>query len=419
MKGYASMSWPRVVFVPLAALLACESDSASGPNATGEYSTAFGRWQPGPFDTCTAAQHDRYSTVGPVGVLYPTWHPPVEPEGGCSYGHDHGRDPRGSDLSSEVGPIPFGFANEALVAYDPNTVRHEDHVGHKIEWENDVEMRFNDAVSQSLFRVTCDVLTKLHQGTHSKDAYTNNLHELAYHIRCSDGTGMSVTIMAAIGEPGEFVSSCDGRHIQAGPPNPLGSPSGGGKRIIADRQCVVEHVLVPDGERSSFSSGLRESWQVSQSIRTEGGHRLAHINPYFQVLFPSRYFDPVAVDGVARPMDLCYEVEPNGDQTRDSICEEVTADRSILGITYDDPRTAFDGAQRFVDINSNSVTNADGPDVWYTDPFGHHARVEPFTGSIRQFIARIDNERGIGLSGPNIGRERDYGDRSSGVHPPN
>src|SRR2546426_5048090 len=48
-----------------------------------------------------------------------------------SFGHDHGRDPRGSALYREVGPIPFGYANEQLDVYDPLTTRHEDHFGHK------------------------------------------------------------------------------------------------------------------------------------------------------------------------------------------------------------------------------------------------------------------------------------------------
>src|SRR5205807_1369689 len=87
---------------------------------------------------CQRAEvHNSYSVVGPDRKLYPTWHPPVDPVTGCSFGHDHGRDPRGSALYAEVGPIPFGYANEQLDVYDPANPRHEDHFGHKIEWEND------------------------------------------------------------------------------------------------------------------------------------------------------------------------------------------------------------------------------------------------------------------------------------------
>ena len=33
-----------------------------------------------------------------------------------------------------VGAIPFAYANEQLVTWDPANQRHEDHVGHKVEW---------------------------------------------------------------------------------------------------------------------------------------------------------------------------------------------------------------------------------------------------------------------------------------------
>lgn len=62
--------------------------------------------------------------------------------------------------------------------------------------------------------------------------------------------------------------------------------------------------------------------------------------------------------------------------------------------TFDDRRSVFDGVRRTVDINSNFVDNAGGPEIWYTDPFGHHGRTTPFAGSIRQQIARINNDRG-------------------------
>jgi hypothetical protein len=349
--------------------------------------------------------------------VYPTWHPPVDPQSGCTFGHDHGRDPSGSDLYSSVGDIPLGYANEQLDIFDPGMSRHEDHVGHKVEWENDIEMRAGNGVASSLFAVTCDVLTKLHQGTHSKDAFTNNMHELVYHIECSDGTRMSLTMMAAIGTPGEFVASCErGRHIQVGPASPVTSPNGGGHRAIPDRQCINQDILVSNGN-SNFGT-LRESWEISQSIRTSNGKRLAHINPYYQVVAPSRFFDPALPDGTGRPIDLCFEVGPNGETAGGDLCEESTAGGALASLAHDDPQSRFNGADRFVDINSNDISNADGPNVWFTDPLGHNASEQPFPGSVRQFIATMDNET-IDIHGPQIGRNRDYGAPGLGVHPPN
>jgi hypothetical protein len=198
---------------------------------------------------------------------------------------------------------------------------------------------------------------------------------------------------------------------------PANSPEGGGKRAIPDRACVEQHILVSEGEESNLGSGLRESWEISQSIRTEGGRRLASFNPYFQVLFPSRYYDAAQPDGVGRTIDLCYEVEANGDRTRTELCDESTAGGTIVDMVYSDPRSLFNGVRRFVDINSNTVTNEDGPSTWYTDPFGHNASSEPFPGSIPQFIAAVNNDRGIRISGPAIGRDRDHG--GPGIHSPN
>ena len=76
----------------------------------------------------------------------------------------------------------------------------------------------------------------------------------------------------------------------------------------------------------------------------------------------------------------------------------------------------FKGTRRFVDVNSNRVSNLDGPSVWYTDSLGQNGRTEPFPGSIRQWIAVRDNSS-FDLSGGVIGRDRDYDAR--GVHAPN
>ena len=103
--------------------------------------------------------------VGPNGALY-RLHPSLDPATGteCAFGHEHGRDPRGSQLwktkqiqrafyfdadgdgrmSAEEeawAGLPFGYVNaQADIWFDRAkiaTMRHEDHVGHKVEWAND------------------------------------------------------------------------------------------------------------------------------------------------------------------------------------------------------------------------------------------------------------------------------------------
>jgi hypothetical protein len=397
-------------------LAGCLNSSTAPDLASAPPSRAFGIWSPGVNETCTKEQHDAFSVVGPDGKKYPTWHPPSDPASGCSFGHEHGRDPRGSRLYGMVGPRPFAYANEQLVTWDPTNQRHEDHVGHKVEWENDISMRVNSDIASPLFDVRCDVLVKLHQGTHSKDAFTNNVHELVYHIVCNDGTAMHVTMLAAIGKPGEFVRSCDGStHVTVGAPTPLNSPPGGGQRLIPDRECVIEHMLVGSTRTSNMSAALHESWQTSNQLKREDGRTIASFDPYFQVPSPSRYYDPAAPALVGRPIDMCYATESNGDRARGGVCAESTGNGAITGITWDDPRSPFNGVRRLVDINGNRIDNEDGPLVWFTDPYGRHGRPDPFPGSVRQVIARINTA--LDPHGPTIGQNRSYG--GPGVRAPN
>lgn len=372
------------------------------------HASALGLWQPSGPDTCTQEIHDRYSVVGPDGLRYPTWHPPVDPETGCTFGHEHGRDPSGSKLFREVGNIPFGYANEHLHASGFNAHRHEDHVGHKVEWENDMPMRIGDTGNATLV-VSCNVLTKLHQGSHSPDAFTNNLHEVVYHLRCTDGTAFSATLLTPIGTPGQLVASCQrDRVIVAGTATPPTSPNGGGKRAVPDVACLQAHVLDGTLDRPRFDRALHESWEISASLRRVDGSVLASFDPYYQVVDPSRYYDPELERVMGRPIDLC---SLPGIQGRDR-CQSIGSD----SVEWNDPRSPFKGVRRFVDVNGNRVRNANGPEVWYTDPLGRNGRTEPFPGSIRQWIARRDNT-GLDLHGAVMGKDRSYD--APGVRAPN
>ncbi|MEQ1693635.1 MAG: hypothetical protein ABMA00_20265, partial [Gemmatimonas sp.] len=176
-------------------------------------------------------------------------------------------------------------------------------------------------------------------------------------------------------------------------------------------------ILVAPGQRSDFGV-LHESWETSNEVRTAEGKRLVVFNPYFQVFRPSRFFDPTVAGVVGRPTALCATTI--GDrQARSSECDGLTStvSGSLLSVDYDDARSGFNGARRQVDINDNVVSNAGGPTVWYSDPFGRNARTAPFPGSIRQVIASVNNDYGVGVNGPVIGGDRVYG--GSGTRAPN
>ena len=167
------------------------------------------------------------------------------------------------------------------------------------------------------------------------------------------------------------------------------------------------------GTSSDFGTGLHESWQTSNDIRTADGHSLASFDPYFQVNFPSRFHDPALPGLVGRPIDLCFLPVA---RARGGACQESIRNGAVAGIAYDDPRSAFNGVQRHVDINSIRIDNKDGPTIWYTNPFGRGAKTEPFPGSVRQVLSRVDNSA-LRISGPSLGFNRYYGDPRS--HAPN
>jgi hypothetical protein len=156
----------------------------------------------------------------------------------------------------------------------------------------------------------------------------------------------------------------------------------------------------------------------ASSVRSEDGRGLASFDPYFQATLPSRFYDPAAPNVTGRPIDVCYLVGPNGERASGGACDESTGSGTITGVTFNDPRSRFNGATRIMDVNSIRIRNEEGPRVWFTDPFGRHGRPDPFPGSIRQVIARMTNELGeLNPSGPGIGRNRPYGEQ--GVHAPN
>jgi hypothetical protein len=392
-------------------LLAACGGGDPGVPSDAPRSVAMNAWTPGPNDSCTQADHDRFATLGPDGKVYPTWHPALDPQTGCSFGHDHGRDPSGSDLYGKVGALPFGYANEQQVIYDASTIRHEDHVGHKVEWANDIDLE----AGGGQFRLRCDVLTKLHQGTHSKDAFTNNLHELNYNIQCGDGSEARITVLTAIGTPGEFRESCTGNMIQAGTATPATSPNGGGVRIIPTRNCV-EQIKVAEGNSSNYFE-LNENWEVNVFVEKQGGGRVFSANPYYQVRNASRFYDPAVHPVVGRQITACDEINTGNLKLRGDYCEDATQGGVVSGIPFDSPTSTFDGARRVVDVNNNNWNNEDGPDVWYTNPFGKAGSPDPFPGSIRQFVSRRSNDVGLDANGPVIGQNSDFG--GNGVHAPN
>jgi hypothetical protein len=79
---------------------------------------------------CPEEVHAKYTTTGPDGQTYPTWHPPVDLEHGCYFDHEHGSDP-GSYLGFEHSGMPaFGYTAAQAGISEP-------HAGYKVFVSND------------------------------------------------------------------------------------------------------------------------------------------------------------------------------------------------------------------------------------------------------------------------------------------
>lgn len=398
-------------------------------------------WTPTAADTCSAALHRSYSTIGPDGKRYPTWHPPTvtDPVTGqtCTFGHEHGQDPAKSDIYDWVtaflqGPggerqrgLPFGYVSEASMpheGHDPVVMRHEDNVGHKVFVANNVKLVTKSPrgylmteVDGQPVPVECDYLMKLHQGSHSADAFKNNAHELTYAVRCNDGTELITSTLTRFGNANEFNRACEPAVVV--PTSGSDLPDGpGGQRLIPDRTCVDRYVLVPGTARSDLW-GVYEVWQSLGRISDHDGTVLAQFDPWFGVRNPSRYFDPAVEGGSAPTLGTRWLTDAaDGGQARgfpwSTIAED--ADRDQYS-----PASPFDGAQRDFYLQGTTVDNAAGSQVWWANAYGEHAMAEEFAGGVRQWISTTDTTGYPELERTQRGLADDFGPTGSGVHAPN
>jgi hypothetical protein len=363
---------------------------------------------------CSRAVHDRYWNYGADGKVYPSWHPPVDPITGCAFGHEHGDDPKQYLLDSQATnyhyamerPVVFGYANERLYDLDRVNFRDEDHVGHKIMIANN--MPYGGAGVPNGIR--CGMMVKYHQGTHSADAMSNNLHEVVLYANCNNGMFTRWSALQPFGRPSFVETNCTPGNNNfgyvTGPAVPANSPTGGGARNLPDGGCAQ-------------STGFRmaEDWPVDHDLTLPGAPGQASgifgFGFYLQVADASRFVDlsnPAALT-IGRPSNICYLATHPGYSS-----PECTAIRLLPGmVTWDDTRSPWKGAIRLVHFNQYSLDDPSGRVRWYTDVYGKNASTapDPQNGIVIEQLLRGNfaevNE------GPQIGRDFSH----PTVHAPN
>lgn len=457
----------------------CEAGAHSGHDGCTEpddpNSTAYkNSWKPSQFDTCTKDEHDAYAVVGPDGKLYPGWHPPIHTRDDgstCTFGHEHGDDPRASSIYSwtmsqyaaeaqgngrtvttldeasgeyldvatdrKLG-LPFGYGSERLTAYslaNPDRAavhRHEDDPGHKVIVSNAQALgqQFRTSTGATV-NLECSYLIKMHQGSHSSDATKNNTHELVYAVSCNDGTQTLATTMSQFGNANELFASCT-RPFNSTQTVPLAVPTvgstlpngPGGKRYIPTRDCIEQYVMNGTQNGSGAQDDLRgtpvagnagwwwagyEQWQSANTITKADGTLLAQYEPWFGVQNPARYYvgNGETDTVVGYTNDLAWE---SGNQLAWAPWSSQLAASPETPIDKKSPESYFNGAVRDAWLARTLVRNKSGAEVLYADPWGGNAQAKAFPGSMRVVVSSVDNSGYIKSTTPSVTRRFQHTD---------
>lgn len=406
------------------------------PPPSAPFSKAYRLWRPvAPYDTAPSWLHESYWTYGPDGKVYDTWHPPraVNPETGqlVTFGHEHGDDQSKSDLYPSSGAIAFGYVNEffATCACDTPGLcsRNEDHVGHKVAVVN------NNFLAKG---GTVDFLIKLHQGSHGADALTNPSHELVIHAKHDSGPlEMKWRTLHPFGLVNQFADAASGNKQTIKLTSPAASPStqpyGSVLRIIPSKRAMAEapagwpHLETWNGgpERSIYQGGVKI---------VDLSHHL-----YFSIVDPSRYYDETTTNKIARTIDLCYDPSSplynrvtQGPGVVLSKFPSGSAVRALPGshpIAWNDPRSPFRGATRFLELDRINLRNGSGQTKIWTNAYGTQMSLAKTSAGgvvVEQYLS-VDmsgEDQGGSTQGPNHGLTPviDYSDGGqNGVHAPN
>ena len=266
-------------------ITSCDGGGGIADNSVAR-SSAMSLWSPTGYASCSKADHDRYVVTGPDGKLYPTWHPPVDTVKGCSYGHDHGRDPHGSALYAAVGDLPFGVAAEALGAWDSGSVLREGHANQKVEWQNGVMLQQEVGGQREDIGVRCDFLVKFHQATPGENS--TDPGELVYHVKCDDGTEIHATTLVRPNDSatittadGARLAFFDPRFGTAAPSRMVDSRSRSAAQMLLDL-CGRRGDVAHSGKCEGFPSlqAQRQVYFNQTGIYNGGGPTVWYTDPF-------------------------------------------------------------------------------------------------------------------------------------------
>lgn len=238
---------------------------------------------------CAGWVHERHTAPGPDGRVYPTWHPQVDPEYGCAFGHEHGSDPR-EFLGFRYSGMP-AFGHVSTAADMPGELA--THSGFKIYVAND------DLRGKAWMVV-------LHQGTANPRRTRARYHAVEVWM-VKRRSGRLLAHVAQMADFGAFIPNCGG--AAGAMPN----------RLIPQVGC----------------EGADEAWTGQLDV---GGRFRA--TPLFAVANPATRFHPDDPDGIHPNEGACGPGDPFGWASRCKGDERSIAHPRWV-LANDGPRNVF------------------------------------------------------------------------------
>jgi hypothetical protein len=215
--------------------------------------TSTGGGVPQAGQLCPAWVHDASTTRGPDEKPYPTWHPPVDPTSGCTFGHEHGDDPRTSRANASL--PPFGYLGSLIGDSEP-------HAGFKVFVANrglkNDEGRTMQVDSRLVF----------HMGTGGTARFATRFHSAIFDVVAPTGHTVHLQGMADTGRVGS---------------------------ICQDRSVITRVVQTLPGSGCDTASTY-EIW--SSTLRVISGS--ANGNPVEAIITPA-VFDPILLMDPSNP----------------------------------------------------------------------------------------------------------------------
>ena len=306
---------------------------------------------------CPAWVHDRYAAQGPDGLWYPTWHPAVDPQYQCWFGHEHGDDPAGS-AALEGRPVLFGYAGHVMGMS-------EAHAGFKV-------FRWNPhtTVQNPTSSTTASAVLVIHQGTSGAKRFTATKHSVEYHyVNPADGRVVHVDVMAPFGA---FAVGCGANDPGLVKVQQVDEP---GLREVPGAQCFGA-ARWPDTTGVIPGSIPYEDWLTALYIGLDAsGNWAAYIDPHFAVFDPHTY---------------CIPTSTFSDPASTSPCTlGYSDDRAGHGIDPASTATEFPGAHREAYLNQVWLANGGGATTIWTDATGR--LVAPGSpGAIAQYVSAVN-----------------------------